>query len=91
MSIYNCQSGGFLHAFLDKCAGSLTKVAVPVDQNVASLAIIASASAIDVTTKRKPRGSGVLSKEKRINVVISNEDMNDIIRIKITRKFRFPK
>ena len=49
------QSGGCLHVLLDKYAGSLMKVTVVlVDKNVASLATIASASAIDGTIKIKP-------------------------------------
>ena len=60
MSIYNCQSGGFLSALLGKCVGPLMNVAVPLAKNVASLATVASASAIDGTIQRKPRGRGVL-------------------------------
>ena len=46
-----------------------------------SLATTASTSAIDVANQRNIRGKGVVRAEKGINLVISNEDINGIIKI----------
>ena len=48
------QSGGFLGSLLNKLAGSLMKVAIPLAKNVfAPLGITAAASAIDVGIQKK--------------------------------------
>ena len=58
------------------------KVDVPLAKNVlALLATIASTFAIDDAIQRKMRGRGAVKAGKRINLVISNEDMNDKIKI----------
>ena len=84
------QSGGFLGALLGKFAGPLMKVGVPSAKSfLAPLATMASASAIDGAIQRKMRGrgaittsaTGVIKARKGITVVISNENMDDIIRI----------
>ena len=60
----------------------LMKVAVTLAKNVlAPLATMALASAVDGAIQRKMRGQGVLRPGKRITLVISNENMGDIIRI----------
>ena len=59
---------------LSKCAGPLMKFALPLAKNVVSLGTIASASSIGY------RGRGVVSTVKGIILVISNKEMNDIIR-----------
>ena len=58
------------------------KVDVPLAKNVlALLATIASTFAIDDAIQRKMRGRAAVKAGKRINLVISNEDMNDKIKI----------
>ena len=73
------QSGGFLGFLLSKLAGPLMKIAMPLAKNVlAPLGITAAASAIDAgikTKKQKKHGSGTTT------LIISNEEMNDIIKI----------
>ena len=70
------QSGGFLGSLLNKLAGSLMKVAIPLAKNVfAPLGITAAASAIDAGIQKKIHGSGTTT------LIISNEDMNNIIKI----------
>ena len=70
------QSGGFLGSLLSKLAGPLMKVAVPLAKNIlAPLRITAAASAIDAGIEKKMHGSGT------INLIISNEEMNDIMKI----------
>ena len=70
------QSGGFLGLLLSKIAGQLMKVTVPLAKNIlASLGITAAASAIDAKTQKKMHGSGTT------NLIISNEEMNDIMKI----------
>ena len=70
------QSGGFLSLLLSKIAGQLMKVTVPLAKNIlASLGITAAASAIDAKTQKKMHGSGTT------NLIISNEEMNDIMKI----------
>ena len=70
------QSGGFLGSLLSKLAGPLMKVAIPLAKNVlAPLGITAAASAIDAGIKKKKKhGSGT-------TLIISNEEMNDIMKI----------
>ena len=76
------QSGGFLGALLGKLAGPLMKVGVPLAKNVlAPLSTMSSASTIDGATQRKMCGKGAVRAEKGITLVISNEDMDDTIRI----------
>ena len=70
------QSGGFLGSLLSKLAGPLMKVAIPLAKNVlVPLRITAAASAIDAGTQKKIHGSGTTT------LIISNEEMNDIIKI----------
>ena len=70
------QSGGFLGSLLSKLAGPLMKVAIHLAKNVlAPLGITAAASAIDVGIQKKIHGSGTT------NLIISNEEMNDIMKI----------
>ena len=70
------QSGGFLGSLISKLAGSLMKVAAPLAKNIlAPLGITAAASAIDAGIQKKIHGSGTTT------LVISNEEMNDIIKI----------
>ena len=69
------QSGGFLDSLLGKLAGLLTKVAVPLAKHVlASSGITAAASVIDAGIQKKI-GSGTTT------LIISNEEMNDIMKI----------
>ena len=69
-------SGGFLGSLLSKLAGPLMKVAIPLAKNVlAPLGITAAASAIDAGIQKKIHGSGTTT------LIISNEEMNDIIKI----------
>ena len=61
---------------LSKLAGPLMKIAVPLAKNVlASLGITAAASALDAGIQKKIHGSGTTT------LIISNEEMNDIIKI----------
>ena len=70
------QSGGVLGSLLSKLAGPLMKVAVPLAKNIlAPLGITAAASAIDAGIQKKIHGSGTTF------LIISNEEMNDIIKI----------
>ena len=70
------QSGGFLGSLLSKLAGPLMKVAIPLAKNVlVPLGITAAASAIDAGIEKKIHGSGTT------NLIISNEEMNDVIKI----------
>ena len=70
------QSGGFLGSLLSKLAGPLMKVAIPLAKNVLTpLGITAAASAIDAGIQKKIHGSGTTT------LIISNEEMNDIIKI----------
>ena len=69
------QSGWFLGSLLCKLAGPLMKVAIPLAKNnIAPLEITAAASAIDAEIKKK-HGLGTTT------LIISNEEMNDIIKI----------
>ena len=73
------QSGGFLGSLLNKLAGPLMKVAIPLTKNVLeSLGITAAASAIDAgiqKKKKKIHGSG------NTTLIISNTEMNDRMKI----------
>ena len=65
------QSGGS-----SKLAGPLMKVAVPIAKNIlAPLGLTAAMSAIDGSIQKKTHGSGTTI------LIISNEEMNDIIKI----------
>ena len=70
------QSGGFLGSFLSKIVGPLMRVAVPLATNIlAPLGITAAASAIDTGILKKIHGSG------KTTLIISNEEINDIMKI----------
>ena len=70
------QSGGFLGSLLSRLAGPLMKIAIPLAKNVlAPLGITAAALAIDAGIKKKKHVSG------NTTLIISNKDMNDIIKI----------
>ena len=70
------QYGGFLGAVLCKIAGPLMKIAVPFAKSIlAPLGITAAASAIDAKIQKKIHVSGTT------NLMISNEEMNDIMKI----------
>ena len=70
------QSGGFLGSLLSKLAGPLMKVAVPLAKNIlAPLGITAAASAVDARIQKEIHGS------RTTTLIISNEEMNDIIEI----------
>ena len=70
------QSGGFLGSLLSKLAGSLMKVGIPLVKNVlAPLGITAAASAIYAGIQKEIHGSGTKT------LIISNEEMNDIMKI----------
>ena len=71
------QKGGFLGKLLSKLAGSLMKAGIPLVKNVlAPLGLTAAMSAIDGSIqKKKFHGSGATT------LTISNEDMDDIMRI----------
>ena len=70
------QSGGFLGSLLSKIAGPLIKVTVPLAKSIlAPLGITAAASAIDAGIQNNIHGSGTTT------LIISNEEMNDIMKI----------
>ena len=70
------QSGGFLGSLLSKLTGPLMKIAVPLAKNVlVPLGITAAASALDPGIQKKIHGSG------NTTLIISNEEMNNIIKI----------
>ena len=69
-------SGGFLGSLLSKLIGQLIKVAVPLAKSIlVPLEITAAASAIDAGIQKKIHGSGTTS------LIISNEEVNDIMKI----------
>ena len=73
--IKKIQSGGFLGKLLNKLAGPLMKVALPLAKNLlAPLGLAAFMSAIDGSIQKKIHGSGV-------KLIIEQEDMNDIMKI----------
>ena len=69
------QSGGFFGLLLNKIADPSMKVAVVIKNILAPLGITAAASAIDLGIKKKIHGFGTTT------AVISNEEMNDIMKI----------
>ena len=70
------QFGGFLGSLLNKIAGPLMKIAIPLAKNVqVPLEITAAVSAIDAGIAKKICGSG------NTTLIISNEEMNGIIKI----------
>ena len=70
------QSGGFLGSLSSKIAGPLIKVAAPLAQKVlAPLGLTAAMSVIDAGIQKKIHGSGITT------LIISNQEMNDIIKI----------
>ena len=70
------QSGGFLGSLLSKLADPSMKVAVPLSKNIlAPLGVPAAASANDTRIQKKIHGSATTT------LIISNEEMNDIIKI----------
>ena len=78
------QTGGFLGSLLSKIAGPLMKVAVPLAKNIlAPLGITAAATAIDGTIQKKIHGSGATT------LIISNEEMNDIMKNCTFRGFKY--
>ena len=69
------QSGGFLGKLLNKLAGTLMKVVMPLAKNVlAPLRLTTAMSAIDESIQKKIHGSGV-------KLIIEQEDMNDIMKL----------
>ena len=75
------QSGGFLGSLLSKLAGPLMKIAVFLAKNVlVPLGITAAASALDAEIQKKIHRSG------HTILIISNEEMNDIMKIVQTLK-----
>ena len=73
------QSGEFVGSLLSKLAGPLIKVAVPLAKNIlAPLGITTAASAIDEEIQKKTHVS-ILSSSTAL--IISNEQMNDIMKI----------
>ena len=70
------QFGGFLGSLFSKLAGPLMKVAVPLGKNIpAPLRKTAAVSAMNAWIQKKIHGSGTTT------LIISNEEMNDIIKI----------
>ena len=70
------QSGGFLGSLLSKLAGPLMIIAIPLAKNVLTPSgITAAALAIYAGIQKKIHGSGNTA------LIISNEEMNDIIKI----------
>ena len=76
------QSRGFLGNLLGKLAGPLMKVAMPLAKNVlAPLGISAAMSAIDGRIKKKMLGSGATKVAGTTTLIISNDEMDDILKI----------
>ena len=70
------QSGRFLGSLFSKIAGPLMKLAVPLAKNnLDPLGITAAASAINAGIQKKIHSSGTTA------LLISNEEMNDIMKI----------
>ena len=81
------QSGGFLGSLLSKLPGPLIKVAIPLPKNVlAPLRITAAASAIDAGIQMKTNDFGRPSSSapETATLIISNEEMNDIMNCSTT-------
>ena len=73
------QLGGFSGSLLNKLADPLIKVAVPLSKNIlVPLGITAAASVIDAGIQKKIHGS---CRPFSTTLIISNEEMNDIIKI----------
>ena len=76
------QSGGFLGNLLSKLAGPLLKVAMPLAKNIlAPLGLTAAMSAIDGSIKKKMLDSGATKSVGTTTLIISNDEVNDIIKI----------
>ena len=78
------QSGGFLGSLLSKLAGPLMKVAISLAKNVlAPLGITAAASVTDARIQKKIHVSGLPSpaSPRTTTLIISNKEMNDIMKI----------
>ena len=78
------QSGGFLGSLLSKLAGSLMKLTVPLAKSIlVPLETTAAASATDAGIQKKIHGSGHFSDSasKTTTLIISNEELNYIIKI----------
>ena len=76
------QSGGFLGNLLSKLAGPLLKVAMPLAKNIlAPLGLTAAMSAIDGSIKKKMLDSGATKSVGTTTLIISNDEINDIIKI----------
>ena len=73
------QSGGFLGNLLGKLAGPLMKVAMPLAKN--ALGISAAMSAIDGSIQKKMLGSGATKGAGTTTLIISNVEMDDILKI----------
>ena len=72
------QSGGILGSLLSILTGPLMKIAIPLIKNVlAPLGVTAAASAIDAGIQKKIHSSGAPT----FQIIISNEEMNDIMKI----------
>ena len=72
----------FLGNLLGKLAGPLMKVAMPLAKNVlAPLGISAAMSAIDGSIKKKMFGSGATKGAGTTTLIISNDEMDDILKI----------
>ena len=70
------QAGGFLGLLLNKLAGPLMKVVIPLAKNVlASLRVTVAVSAIDAGIQKNIYGSGTTTS------IVSNEEVNDIMKI----------
>ena len=70
------QSGRFLDSLFSRIAGPLMKLAVPLAKNnLDPLGITAAASAINAGIQKKIHSSGTTA------LLISNEEMNDIMKI----------
>ena len=70
------QSGGLLGSLLSKIVGPLMKAAVLLAKNIlAPLGITPAASTRDTEIPKKIHGSGTTT------LIISNEEMNDIMKI----------
>ena len=71
------QSGGFLGSLLNKLAGPLMQVAIPLAKNVlAPLGITAAASAIDAGIQKN-----TWFWNNNTTLIISNEELNDKMKI----------
>ena len=70
------QAGGFLGLLLNKLAGPLMKLVIPLAKNVlASLRVTVAVSAIDAGIQKNIYGS------RTTTSIVSNEEVNDIMKI----------